>query len=104
MIETNRRKLITGLAAMIATPAIVRAGALMPVRRVLDDSILVTTIGNGGGGPWMMGRVAVYDAGTLVLRALVPAYWEPRSGNLTFSAPLKLPACQSFDLYFGPRL
>lgn len=32
MIEPSRRSFITGLAALVAAPAIVRAGSLMPVR------------------------------------------------------------------------
>ncbi len=35
MIETSRRGLITGLIALIAAPAIVRAGSLMPVKQML---------------------------------------------------------------------
>lgn len=31
----HRRALITGFASLLAAPAIVRAGALMPVRRVI---------------------------------------------------------------------
>lgn len=35
MIEVSRRSLITGLAAFIAAPAIVREGSLMPVKQML---------------------------------------------------------------------
>ena len=33
---TTRRTLITGLVSFLAAPAIVRAGSLMPVRRITD--------------------------------------------------------------------
>jgi hypothetical protein len=36
MIEPSRRGFITGLIALVAAPAIVRAGSLMPVRRMID--------------------------------------------------------------------
>lgn len=38
MIETNRRSLITGLISLIAAPAIIRAGSLMPVKTILPLS------------------------------------------------------------------
>jgi len=34
-LEINRRSLITGLAALVGAPAIVRAGNLMPVKQML---------------------------------------------------------------------
>jgi hypothetical protein len=34
MIETSRRSLLTGLGALIAAPAIVRASSLMPLKAV----------------------------------------------------------------------
>lgn len=36
MIETTRRSLITGLIALVAAPAIVRAGSLMPIKQMLS--------------------------------------------------------------------
>lgn len=35
MIQTTRRSLITGLIALVAAPAIVRAGSLMPVKQMI---------------------------------------------------------------------
>ncbi len=43
-MPTNRRQLITGLISFIAAPAIVRAGSLMPVKAIKDDSLV--------GGTW----------------------------------------------------
>jgi hypothetical protein len=37
VIETTRRSLITGLIALVAAPAIVRAGSLMPVKAMPLD-------------------------------------------------------------------
>lgn len=36
MIEASRRSFITGLAALVAAPAIVRAGSLMPVKTMIE--------------------------------------------------------------------
>jgi hypothetical protein len=38
MIELPRRKFLTGLSALIAAPAIVRAASIMPVRSFVEDS------------------------------------------------------------------
>lgn len=35
----NRRSLITGLVSLVAAPAIVRAGSLMPVKAMLPPEI-----------------------------------------------------------------
>lgn len=35
-MDFTRRSLITGLAALIAAPAIVRAGSLMPVKQMIE--------------------------------------------------------------------
>lgn len=35
----NRRELITGLISLVAAPAIVRAGSLMPVKQMLSDPL-----------------------------------------------------------------
>lgn len=37
MIETSRRTLIKGLAALVAAPAIVRVQSIMPVRSMLPE-------------------------------------------------------------------
>lgn len=37
MIELPRRKFLTGLTALIAAPAIVRAASIMPVRAFVED-------------------------------------------------------------------
>jgi hypothetical protein len=34
--QINRRSLITGLISLVAAPAIVRAGSLMPVKQMVD--------------------------------------------------------------------
>jgi hypothetical protein len=36
MTSLTRRSLVTGLISLVAAPAIVRAGSLMPVRQMLD--------------------------------------------------------------------
>jgi hypothetical protein len=35
----NRRGFITGLISLVAAPAIIRAGSLMPVKQMLDVSV-----------------------------------------------------------------
>ena len=41
----NRRGFITGLISLVAAPAIVRAGSLMPVKTfVLDDGVMLYSI------------------------------------------------------------
>lgn len=40
MIETSRRGFITGLVALVAAPAIVRAGSLMPVKPFVDEAAI----------------------------------------------------------------
>lgn len=40
MIETSRRKFITGLSALIVAPAIVRVESLMPVRSLITPTII----------------------------------------------------------------
>lgn len=42
MIETSRRKFITGLSALIVAPAIVRVESLMPVRSL--DNLKIMTL------------------------------------------------------------
>lgn len=39
MVELARRSFITGLIALVAAPAIVRAGSLMPVRQMQPESL-----------------------------------------------------------------
>jgi hypothetical protein len=53
MIELSRRKLITGLISLVAAPAIVRAGSLMPVKTMLP------LLGDGvvAMGSWQAGDV-----------------------------------------------
>lgn len=38
-VAVNRRRFLTGLGAVLAAPAIVRAGALMPVKAVESEMI-----------------------------------------------------------------
>jgi hypothetical protein len=38
MIESSRRSFIAGLISLVAAPAIVRAGSLMPVRVMLTEA------------------------------------------------------------------
>lgn len=42
MIETSRRKFITGLSTLIVAPAIVRVESLMPVRNL--DNLKIMTL------------------------------------------------------------
>lgn len=39
MVEIARRGFITGLIALVAAPAIVRAGSLMPVKQILPREL-----------------------------------------------------------------
>ena len=39
MSELNRRSLITGLISLVAAPAIVRAGSLMPVKQMIEQPV-----------------------------------------------------------------
>jgi hypothetical protein len=39
-MNTTRRSLITGLIALVAAPAIVRAGSLMPVKQMLEPAVV----------------------------------------------------------------
>jgi hypothetical protein len=41
----NRRSLITGLISLVAAPAIVRAGSLMPVRQMLEPEWMAIDYG-----------------------------------------------------------
>ena len=41
MIEPSRRGFITGLIALVAAPAIVRAGSLMPVKSLDDFDLML---------------------------------------------------------------
>lgn len=58
VIQT-RRELITGLVALIAAPAIVRAGSLMPVKAITDQ-VLVTV--GGGGLEWIATYMLTFDS------------------------------------------
>jgi hypothetical protein len=62
MIEPNRRGFITGLIALVAAPAIVRAGSLMPVRRMIE-------LGEGDRMPYLASPM---DIRSVVRRAFVP--------------------------------
>jgi len=42
MIETSRRGFITGLISLVAAPAIVRAGSLMPVKMMPPERAIIT--------------------------------------------------------------
>lgn len=51
MIETSRRGLLTGLSALVAAPAIVRASSLMPVKalqNVVPKRIVSVDFAGGG--------------------------------------------------------
>jgi hypothetical protein len=41
MIETSRRKFITGLVSFVGAPAIVRASSLMPIKFIEDRSCYI---------------------------------------------------------------
>jgi hypothetical protein len=74
MIELNRRKLITGLIAFGAAPAIVRAASLMPVK-VMEPLPFAGDLGFAlpAGVLWVrhnkMGALPVYKPDGSVLRA-----------------------------------
>ena len=42
MINLNRRSLITGLISLVAAPAIIRAGSLMPVKLMTPTPVIGT--------------------------------------------------------------
>ena len=42
MIQSSRRSFLTGLASIIAVPAIVRVSSLMPIRGIIMNSVLMT--------------------------------------------------------------
>lgn len=67
MIQSSRRGLILGLgAALVAAPAIVRAGSLMPVRAVFPANHLGFVVEAGD----------IYDELKSGLEVLMPKYWE----------------------------
>jgi hypothetical protein len=51
----TRRSLVTGLISLVAAPAIVRAGSLMPVRQMLVATELLPWAGN-----FTSGTVSIY--------------------------------------------
>lgn len=62
----TRRGLITGLVSLVAAPAIVRVGSLMPVKQMIESPLwsadTITWQASGDVGPcWMM---VVYDQDT----------------------------------------
>lgn len=72
MIEPTRRRFITGLASLIAAPAIVRASSLMPVRVLPVDPGTWMTMDPW---PYPYGR----STGLLMMeyyKGLVPADWR----------------------------
>lgn len=67
MIETSRRSLITGLISLIAAPAIIRAGSLMPVKTMLPLGPLAT---------FELSREEAYNKGTHIVLGQVVRYIE----------------------------
>ena len=74
MIELSRRRLFTGVAALIAAPTIVRMASLMPVHSLTDAD-------------WGVYSGYGFIDGDSDLYHLIYAIAEPQKNRITFSYP-----------------
>jgi hypothetical protein len=87
----QRRSFLTGLAALITAPAIVRAGLLMPVRAMIDDRLTTAMIIDA------RNTARLFQEGDLIYQNIIIRQWITRAQALEMFPDLRGLSLNSFS-------